>query len=153
MVMTKIERITVHLKQKIRQVGGGPSRETLTFIPTKNGRPFHKTPTSEYWRLERFIDNAQTYTHAPTLAHSYEAAHAYGRFQAMLSDFPIDQLHETIPDFHHTGKRLVGLETAVIQDKAHRAPSVTLEINFIRERADMAHTPISPPKTNPIPPK
>jgi Ser/Thr protein kinase RdoA (MazF antagonist) len=137
-MMANIERITAHLKQKIRHSGGDPSRETLTFIPTKNGRSYHKTPDGEYWRLEWFIDNAHTYTHAPTLTHYYEAAYAYGRFQAMLSDFPIDQLHETIPDFHHTEKRLIGLETAVSQDKAHRTQSVTTEINFICKRAHLA---------------
>jgi Ser/Thr protein kinase RdoA (MazF antagonist) len=137
-VMANIERITPHLRQKIVQVGGNPNREALTFIPTKNGRFYHKTSTGDYWRLELFIDNAKTYQQAPSLSHYYEAAHAYGRFQAMLADFPIDQLHETIPDFHHTGKRLVGLETAVAQDKVHRATSVTPEINFLLERAEMA---------------
>lgn len=137
-VMANIDLITTHLKQKIRQAEGIPSRETLTFIPTKNGRSYLKTPTSEYWRLELFIDNAHTFTHAPTLTHYYEAAHAYGRFQAMLSDFPINLLHETIPDFHHTEKRLVELETAVSQDNTHRVQSVAIEINFIRDRVDIA---------------
>lgn len=137
-VMANIARITTHLKQKIRQMDGDPSRETLTFIPAQNGRFFHKTAAGDYWRLERFIDNAQTYTHAPTLAHYYEAAYAYGRFQTMLADFPLDQLHETIPHFHHTEKRLLGLETAVAQNKAQRLSHANAEINFIRDRTAMA---------------
>lgn len=137
-VMANIERITTHLKQKIRQMGGDPSRETLTFIPAQNGRFFYKTTHGDYWRLEKFIDNAQTYIHAPTLTHYYEAAYAYGRFQTMLSDFPLNQLHETIPYFHHTEKRLLALETAVGQNTAQRVSPADAEINFIRDRAAMA---------------
>ncbi len=137
-VMANIERVTAHLRQKIAQNGGDPNREVLTLLSTRDGRPYHKTNDGGYWRVERFIEGAKTYQHAPSLAHYYEAAYAYGRFQSMLADFPVNELYETIPDFHHTEKRLSAFETAVAQDKARRALNVTAEINFIRERAHMA---------------
>ena len=56
----------------------------------------------------------------------------------MLADFPVDSLHETIPDFHHTAKRLAAFESAVAQDKAKRVAQVKEEIVFIRERGNLA---------------
>jgi len=137
-VMANIERVTTHLRQKIMHEGGDPNREALNFLPTKNGRSYHKTITNDYWRVERFIEGAKTYQNVPSLHHYYEAAYAYGRFQSMLADFPVNELYETIPDFHHTVKRLIAFETAVAQDKIHRVHTVTDEINFIRDRIDMA---------------
>jgi Ser/Thr protein kinase RdoA (MazF antagonist) len=136
--MANIERVTAHLRQKIRRAGGDPYREALTFMPAKNGRLYHKTSGGDYWRVERFIKGAKTYQNVPSLHHYYEAAYAYGRFQSMLADFPVDQLYETIPDFHHTGKRLAAFETAVAQDKAARVSSAAAEIDFIRARAPMS---------------
>lgn len=137
-VMANIEQVTAHLRQKIVQEGGYPSREALKFLPAENGRSYHKTATGDYWRVEQFIEGAKTYQNVPSLHHYYEAAYAYGRFQSMLADFPVNELYETIPDFHHTVKRLVAFETAVSQDLMHRAHTVTEEINFIRERTHMA---------------
>jgi len=137
-VMANIERITAHLKQKIMEAGGDPQRETLTLIFTKDGKSYHKTLTGEYWRLELFIEGARTYQDVPSLQLYYEAAHAYGRFQSMLADFPAGELFETIPDFHHTGKRLAAFEAAEAGDKANRSEGVSEEISFIRERAHMA---------------
>jgi len=137
-VMANIERVTNHLRQKIVQKGGDPNREALNFLITKNGRSYHQTITGDYWRVEQFIEGAKTYQNVPSLHHFYEAAYAYGRFQSMLADFPVNELYETIPDFHHTVKRLVAFETAVSQDIAKRASTVTEEINFIRERTHMA---------------
>jgi Ser/Thr protein kinase RdoA (MazF antagonist) len=45
------------------------------------------------------------------------------------------RLHETIPDFHHTPKRLQALEAAVKNNLAGRAADVQAEIDFARARA------------------
>ncbi|MBE2224764.1 MAG: aminoglycoside phosphotransferase family protein [Anaerolineae bacterium] len=150
-VMANIGRVTAHLCQKIVKDGGDPSREALTFLPTKNGRFYHKTSSGDYWRMELFIEGAKTYQHAPSLQHYYEAAYAYGRFQSLLADFPVNELYETIPHFHHTVKRLVAFETAVAQDSAKRASTVTEEISFIRERTDMAPVLTTLQETGQIP--
>lgn len=81
-----------------------------------------------------FIENAQTYMVPENLQHVYHAARAYGDFQQLLSDFPIDQLHCTIPDFHHTSKRFDTFMEVVEQDPVERASKVRAEIDFLLQR-------------------
>ena len=134
-VITNILRVTQHLREKIITAGGDPLRETITLLPTHNGRFFHQTQDGKYWRMMLFIEGAAACQHAPSLDHTYAVGLAYGRFQQMLADFPVDQLHATIPDFHHTGKRLADFETAVVQDIAGRVQTVQTEIDFLFNRA------------------
>jgi Ser/Thr protein kinase RdoA (MazF antagonist) len=134
-LMENVEAITGHLRTKILAAGGDPQRETMTLIPTTEGRTLCQTPDGEYWRAAIFIEGAQTYDLAESLEQVYSAARAFGRFQDLVSDFPVHQLHETIPDFHHTPKRLRALIQAVERDVQNRARPVRGEIEFVMRRA------------------
>jgi len=134
-LMQNIAGVTAHLRAKIAAVGGDPDRETLTIIPTVEGRTFYQAPDGSYWRGYIFIEGALTYEEVASLEHVYNAAKAFGRFQKLLSDFPADRLYETIPDFHHTGKRFEAFVAAVERDVANRAQSVRDEIAFVEQRA------------------
>ncbi|MCP4536801.1 MAG: aminoglycoside phosphotransferase family protein [Chloroflexi bacterium] len=134
-VMQNVERVTAHLKKKIIAAGGDPERETLNLVSTMNGKTFCKTDTGDYWRAYVFIKGARTYEVAESLDHVYSAAKAFGQFQKLLGDFPAEQLYETIPNFHHTGKRFKALVAAVEQDAKNRAQSVRAEIEFAEKRA------------------
>jgi len=70
------------------------------------------------------------------LDHVYNASKAFGKFQRLLSDFPAGQLYETIPNFHHTGKRYEAFVEAVERDVKNRAQSVKAEIEFVEKRAE-----------------
>jgi len=137
-LMENIERVTAHLKGKIAASDGNPMRETLNLIPAKDGKPFVKTGTGEYWRAFHFIERAQTYDTAVNLEHVAEVAKAYGRFLKLLCDFPREQLHETIPDFHHLRKRYEVFVLAVRRDMKDRASVVRKEIAFVEDRAEQA---------------
>lgn len=134
--MENIEAVTTHLRRKIIAVGGDPERETLNLIPTVEGRSFYRTRDGNYWRAYIFIEGAQTYEVVESLDHVYNAAKAFGNFQKLLSDFPAGQLHETIPNFHHTGKRFEAFVEAVERDVKNRAQSVREEIEFVERRAE-----------------
>jgi Ser/Thr protein kinase RdoA (MazF antagonist) len=135
-LMQNIEAVTTHLRHKIVAAGGDPERETLNLIPTRDGATFARTPDGQYWRAYGFIAGARTYHVVEDLQHVYSAARAFGRFQEQLSDLPADRLHETIPDFHHTGKRYAAFVQAVERDAVNRARSVAAEIEFVARRAD-----------------
>ncbi len=64
----------------------------------------------------------------------YQAAWAFGNFQRLLTDFPAEQLHETIPNFHHTPGRFKAFMEAVQADACHRAAGVRDEIHFVESR-------------------
>ena len=134
-LMENVERVTAHLRRKVVAAGGDPRRETLNLIPTLEGETFHKTPGGDYWRAYAFIDGARTYETIESLEHAYNGAKAFGRFQKLMNDFPPQQLHETIPDFHHTARRFEAFVEAVERDAENRARSVRPEIEFVEKRA------------------
>jgi hypothetical protein len=137
-LMQNMERVTAHLRQKIGSNGGDSQRRVITLIPTRSGENFYRTPQGDFWRAEVFIEGAQTYLQAQNATHYYQAARAFGDFQRHLSDFPIEQLHTTIPDFHHTGKRFQTFVQAVESDTHNRAQGVRADIEFALQRASEA---------------
>jgi len=134
-LMQNIEKVTTHLRKKIARAGGDPERETLNLIPSVEGGAFHRMPDGNYWRAYIFIEGARAYQVVESLTHVYNAARAFGRFQGLLSDFPAGELYETIPDFHHTSKRLAAFFEAVERDVENRARLVGAEIEFVEQRA------------------
>jgi len=139
-VMENIQRVTDHLRRKISARGGTPQRHTLTLIPTRDGRSFFRSDDGEYWRAEAFIEGCQTYRAAEDIRLFFNAARAFGEFQKDLADFPVENLHITIPDFHHTVKRFERFEQVVRQDGWQRAARARLQIDFALRRAAQAGT-------------
>lgn len=133
-VMQNLLKVTSFLNKKILQAGGDPLRQTINLIPTIEGDPYLFTSSGETWRAEVFIEGAQTYQVPSHQSHYYHAAKAFGKFSQMLSDFPVDDLVVTIPDFHHTPKRFDAFLDAVARDSQNRAIQVKPEIDFILQR-------------------
>ena len=104
-LMENITSVTEFLKDKITSDGGNPLRETLTVIPTKDGKPYYKSESGACYRCYEFIRDSLTLETADSADDLYEAAKGFALFQKRLSDFPAEKLHETIKDFHHTPKR------------------------------------------------
>ncbi|MEN8180459.1 MAG: aminoglycoside phosphotransferase family protein [Pseudomonadota bacterium] len=134
-LMRNIAAVTAHLRQKIIQAGGDPNRETLTLIPTTEDGAFFRTSDGDCWRTYIFIEDAQAYEMVMSLNQVFNAAKAFGDFQRLLADFPVDKLHETIPGFHHTAKRFGAFAEAVQRDVKNRASTALAEIRFVEERA------------------
>jgi thiamine kinase-like enzyme len=135
-VMQNIERVTTHLRKRIIAEGGDFLRKTINLVPAVNGSSFYHAENGEFWRAEFFIEGAQTFQTAINLDHYYQVANAFGKFQKYMSDFPVEELHITIPDFHHTQKRFEALIQAIENDLANRAASVKSEIDFCLSRSD-----------------
>jgi hypothetical protein len=138
-VMHNLIKVTQHLHRKIAQSGGDPRRETIHVIPTQQGDSFYTSPENEAWRAEFFIEGAQTYQIPTRQEHYYHAAQAFGQFGRLLADFPVDDLYETIPDFHHTPKRFATLVEAIERDAANRVQLVKHEIAFFLAREQDTH--------------
>ena len=132
-VMENFVGITEHLREKIRLAGGDVSRETLQLIPTKEGTTHYTDVNGKVWRMMLFVDGTDCYQSAtPQLFES--AARAFGRFQLLLSDYPLETLHETIRDFHNTEVRFENFMRSVREDRCCRVSEVTREIEFIVNR-------------------
>jgi hypothetical protein len=134
LLMENIVRVTRFARERIVAAGGDADRETLTIVPARNGRSFHRAPEGTYWRMFRFIGGARTYDRVEDLRHVYAASKAFGNFQKMLAELPGGRLHETIPDFHNTRKRFEAFRAAFEHDPVHRAAGVGPEIDFVLAR-------------------
>ena len=136
MVMRNIEAVTTHIRKKLEAAGEEDiERKVLRFIPLTSPNPSHGgeqtsplylkvSPSIEgqgedaYWRLMVFIPNAITKQTVDPES-SRDAGRAFGRFQAMLADIPV-QLGETIKDFHNMEFRLQQLREVVSKDPVGR---------------------------------
>ena len=137
-VMSNIELVTNHLREKILQNGGNPHREALNLIPTHEGKLYYIAEDGGLWRGMTFIEGARTYQTVENPQHFYNAGSAFGQFQRYLEDFPADKLYETISNFHNTEKRYADFLEAVNNDIAGRAKDVQEEIEFAKKHAEDA---------------
>lgn len=136
-VMENIVNVTEHIKKKLCQNGGDCHRGCLTVIPAKDcGLPYLCDEEGEYWRVYKYIDDAYTAETIENPELLKNAGEGFGDFQCMLSDFPMEKLHETIPKFHDTAHRYDQLMQAYENDDAGRAKYVEEEIEFFRAHHD-----------------
>ena len=132
-VMDNIANVTKHLKAKIKAAGGDTERESLTVIPTIDGKNYYKDENGNYFRMYKFIEQSLSYDIVEDPVQLYHTGKAFGRFQNMLDDFPADKLFETIKDFHNTPERVNHLLDAIKENKAGRLDEVKEEIEFALE--------------------
>ena len=101
MVMRNIYATTNHIRKKLEAAGETDiDRKVLTFMPSKDDETkLYAVVDGQYWRMMIFIDNAVT-KQAVDADSSRAAGKAFGNFQAMLADIPVE-LGETIKDFHN----------------------------------------------------
>ena len=135
-VMENVSRVTAHALDRLLAEGHPEAhRRTLTCISARDGKPYAFDAQGGLWRTYPFIERAKGYDEIESNEQAYQAARAFGAFQKLTAGLPGGRLHETIPDFHHTPKRLAALEAAVVADVAGRAREVAAEIDFARARA------------------
>jgi len=133
-LMQNIVSVTEYLRETIIRNGGNPDRENLNVIFTRDNTPYYLDLEGRHWRCYNYISDSYTCQRIEKPEVFYNAAKAFGKFQCMLSDFPIETLHETIPNFHNTISRFEDLKMAVEADLAGRAAMVRDEIKFAFDR-------------------
>lgn len=98
-IMENIDRVTTHIRNKCGD------RPCLHFHHTDTGENFAYDRDGGFWRVMNYIESAA----APSCGDRgilRGTGEAFGEFQLQLADFDGSVLHETIPDFHNTRKRL-----------------------------------------------
>lgn len=129
-VMENIVHVTRYQRQKLESAGCADiDRRVLTLIYTRDGKDFFRDDDGMYWRTFRFIENARGYEVANANNQLFEAGKAFGSFQQQLSDLP-HELHETIPDFHHTPNRFKAFQRALEEDSMNRAADARELIDY-----------------------
>ncbi len=133
-VMENVDLVTKHLAAAMVKRGEDPDNRVLRVVSVKGGGILLLDDEGNTWRAYDFITHATTYNYADSPAQFREVGLAFGEFQNMLADFPIQRLHDTIPFFHDTRRRLEAFERSVAQDPRGRVAEVPDEIAFVRAR-------------------
>lgn len=138
MVMRNIGAVTGHIRQKLEARGEAEiDRKVLTFVPLKaDASRLYDVVDGKYWRMMVFIPNAIT-KQAVNPESSRAAGRAFGQFQAMLADLPVE-LGETIVNFHNMEYRLEQLREVVKADPVGRVsePQVKQMLQVIEANAE-----------------
>ncbi len=124
-----ISAVTRHVREKLLARNTPDiERRVLRLLPTRDGLEMLVTTHGDYWRTYPFIEDTVCYGTAPTPSEAFSAARAFGEFAALLDDFPVAELHETLPRFHDTPARFHALLSAIDSDVQNRAASAEGEI-------------------------
>ncbi len=134
-LMENIARVTRHSLERLIEDGNPEAyRRTLTCILANDGQPYAIDALGNYWRVYPFIERATGHDEIQNNDQAYQAAMAFGNFQKLTAGLGGERLHETIPDFHNTPKRLEALKAAIEADSHNRAAGFKAEIDFVLSR-------------------
>lgn len=132
LVMANIDKVTEHIRRKC------PDKKSLHFHHTAE-RKNYVNDADGFWRLFNYVPSV-TYNVTDNLNVIRNAGRAFGDFQMQLSDFNVNQLSYTIPDFHNTRKRYEKFKTDVASDPCGKADEVRDEIEWLISVEDKACT-------------
>ncbi len=137
-VMENFDSVTRHIYNKLRNRGEPDVlRKTVKVYHRTDGSSLYTDENGNFWRVISFVYNAHSLDE-PTIETIRNAGKGFAEFQKELDDYPIETLHETIPNFHNTPKRLADFYESVKSDVANRVQSVQKEIEWIKNKAGYA---------------
>lgn len=132
-LMKNIENVVEYIRQN-----DGSSRDYLTVIKTKEGSPLFvdedEFSHKNYYRLYNYIENTISYNKVDSCDIAYKAGKAFGHFQSVLHNYPIEQLEETIENFHNTKKRYIDFINSCNKDALGRTTLASEEIQEVKSR-------------------
>lgn len=131
-VMRNVECVTHHINWKVLRVKKDLGGQTLSLYPDKTGRFYVRGEGGGIWRCYNCLEGCKSHDVVENTRQAYEAGHAFGAFQDLVSDLPPEEIVETIPDFHHTPKRFDRLMDAVGRDEVGRVAGIAEELAFVR---------------------
>ena len=131
-VMHNVLAVTQHLERR-RLADGDDGFHTLRLVPAKTGEPYIRVPSGP-WRTYEFVEGTESYDACQGPEQAFEAARAFGQFQARLIDLAPDALRDTIPLFFNSPHRLAQLDAAARGDIADRVEGALPELAFVDAR-------------------
>lgn len=153
-VMNNIEGVTSYLQKELEK-NQDRDHKVLKVIKTVDNKNMviykNESGVEEFYRAYNFIDNAICYSNAKEPEVVRVVGKAFGNFQKLLNNYPIETLAETIVDFHHTKNRFTKFEQEVEEDCKDRVKLVEKEIKFILDRKDFCRVIVDKLENKEIP--
>ncbi|MFT3675771.1 MAG: aminoglycoside phosphotransferase family protein [Chitinophagaceae bacterium] len=125
-----------------------PGYRFIAPLATPAGDTLVYTTGAGYYRLFPFVSGSHSIDVVTTPEQAYEAARQFGGFTRRLADFPVEQLHITIPSFHdltlryqqflkavENGDRERRLQSADLIRQATLHADIVTEFSHIRQHS------------------
>jgi len=103
-------------------------------VTALNNQTLVQATPGHYFRLYPFIGNSITIDVADTPSQAYEAAKKFGEFTRMLSGFPADSLHQTLPGFHDLSRRYQDFRQALEKGNKGRIRNADHLIGYLESQ-------------------
>lgn len=140
-LMENIENVTSFLQKQMDEQND-TKHKVLKVIKTTDNKNLlvckNEKNKNEFYRAYNFIENSICYNTSENNEVVYNTGKAFGNFQKLLNNYPMDKLAETIKDFHNTKKRFETFEQTVEKNIANRVCKAKDEIEFILNRKDLS---------------
>jgi len=139
-VMANMKAVTDHAHKRIQSEADEADRiwQLPRVIPSLDGMDYIKDEEGNYWRALSMIASAKSHEKVNTPEHATQAGMVLGHFQRIISDFPIDQLADTLPGFHITPGYLAHydetLKTAHAQSLLQNSAEARRNAKFVEAR-------------------
>ena len=136
-LMENIEKVTTYLKNKMNEYKDN-DHKVLNIIKTNKKEllcTIRNDNKDSYYRIYNFIGNSISYNNSTDNRIVYNTGKAFGNFNKLLNEYPINTLEETIIDFHNTQKRLEKFLYDIEKDSFKRVNGVKKEIKEILKRS------------------
>jgi len=141
-IMENMKLVTEHVHRRLEEEAHMADRiwQLPRVIPTKEGRDYEIDGDGDYWRAISHIASAHSYEKIQSLEHGHEAGFVLGQFQRLISDIPVERLHDTLPGFHITPHYLEQLDKALATEAGQTRLKSSKEAErcyrFIQDRRD-----------------
>lgn len=112
-------------------------------IPAENGDDYIIDENGNYWRALSMIASTTNYEKISKPEHATEAGCVLGHFQRIISNFPVEDLKDTLPGFHITPEYLrkydVARATVHAQERLKLSAEARRLAKFIEDRREFAN--------------
>ena len=153
-LMENILGVTNYLKEQL-VLNNDNNHKVLEIIKTKDNNPmcyiYNKNGVKKYYRIYKYIDNSISYDKSFNKDIVYNTGKAFGNFQKLLNNYPMNSLNETIKDFHDTKKRYDKLIKDINNLSNDRVKEAYQEIEFIIKHQTICDLIINKLNNNIIP--
>ncbi len=153
-LMENILGVTNYLKEQL-VLNNDNNHKVLEIIKTKDNNPmcyiYDDKGIKRYYRIYKYIDNSISYDKSFNKDIVYNTGKAFGNFQKLLNNYPMNSLNETIKDFHDTKKRYDKLIKDINNLSNDRVKEAYQEIEFIIKHQTICDLIINKLNNNIIP--
>ena len=108
-------------------------------IKTKSNEEMVKIDGNGYFRLIPYVEGSYTINTVEKPQQAFEAAAKFGEFTKILSQFPVEKLKATIPDFHNLSLRYQQFKEALNTGNKGRLNQSSELIQFMEDNKNIVH--------------